>query len=174
METDPILIKSNIALIGMMAVGKTSVGKALSELLNKKFYDTDAIFVSRFGNISEFFKSKGEEEFRRLEKEISVEAALNDDSVISLGGGAVLNPELMKIIRARCKVVLLTSGVDILVTRINCNAERPLIKAKEDIYKILSEREYLYKKYADTIFDTSYTEPVSAAEKISELIEKLN
>lgn len=161
----------NIALIGMMGSGKTSVGKELASLLGLKFCDTDEIFVSRYGDISEFFAIHGESEFRKEERKISSEAVLVAHSVISLGGGAALDGELMKKVKENCLVVLLTCEIAVLEKRIKIKADRPLVTKREDIENIFKARKEIYLKYADIIFDTSYLTAADSARKISTLLK---
>ncbi len=160
----------NIALIGMMGSGKTSVGREIASLIGKEFVDTDEIFVSRYGNIARFFATHGETEFRKAEREISLEAVLESDRVVSLGGGAVLDSELMKKVKENCTVVLLTCEIAVLEKRIKIKADRPLITKKEDIENILKARNELYFGYADIVFDTSYRTPALSASEIVALL----
>ena len=80
---------SRIALVGMMGVGKTTVGRRLAELLRWSFIDTDALVEERAGQkISEIFQTRGEEAFRELERAAVISALKEEDAVI-WGSGAV-------------------------------------------------------------------------------------
>ena len=82
----------NIFLIGMMGSGKTSVGQLLSKYLNNTFYDLDAGIEKRFNlSIKEIFKEYGEEKFREVESTMLIETKNLVNSVISTGGGIVIN-----------------------------------------------------------------------------------
>lgn len=163
--------KTNLAFMGMPAVGKTTVGKIVAEKLAMDFCDADEIFVSRYGNISEFFARYGENCFRALEREISTEAACRTDSVISLGGGAVLDSIIMETVKRNCTVILLTASFDVLERRIAFNADRPLMKNKADIERLFLARKHLYEKYADITFDTSLFTPEQSANRIKEMLK---
>lgn len=164
------MTKSNIALIGMSGAGKTTIGRLLAAELNKNFCDTDELFVSRYGNISEFFALEGEAKFRVLEKELSLEAVGGKDTVISLGGGAVLIAELMERVRRNCTVVLLACSAEVLARRITFDTDRPLMKEKDDVATVYAARRSLYFSNADLIFDTSEQTPETSAKLLKKLL----
>ena len=85
-------MEKNLALTGMMGVGKTTIGKRLAKKLNYAFVDIDKIIEKQEGeSISSIFKNKGEDYFRKLETQQTLKELKKDKSVISLGGGAFLN-----------------------------------------------------------------------------------
>ncbi|MEO8907496.1 MAG: shikimate kinase, partial [Microbacteriaceae bacterium] len=96
----------SIVLIGPPAAGKSRVGKRLARRLGLAYVDTDAMIVRDHGAIADIFAVHGEERFRALER-TAVEVALREDAVVSLGGGAVLDPLTQNDLRGRV-VVLLT------------------------------------------------------------------
>ncbi|HWK21344.1 MAG TPA: shikimate kinase, partial [Microbacteriaceae bacterium] len=80
-----------IVLIGAPGAGKTRTGKRVARALGIPHIDTDKRFVAEHGSIAEFFEAYGEPEFRRIEREL-VADAVREDAIVSLGGGAVLDP----------------------------------------------------------------------------------
>lgn len=91
-----------IALSGFMGSGKTTLGMRLAEKGEKKFADTDALVESAAGmSVAEIFARRGEAQFREMEKEAVRGIDLAPDAVISLGGGAVLDPEIRAALKAR-------------------------------------------------------------------------
>ena len=85
-------LKKNLILIGMMASGKSTIGRLLAKKLNLKFFDTDFIIEKRAEmKIVEIFQKKGEPYFRNLEKKIILNLLNKNNCVISLGGGAFIN-----------------------------------------------------------------------------------
>ena len=89
--------RENIVLIGMASSGKSTVGKMLAERLGRKFYDTDALIVERLGmGVAEIFDKHGEDEFRRIEREVVSDIAKESGVVIATGGGTSLYPTNMK------------------------------------------------------------------------------
>ena len=145
--------KTNIILIGSAGVGKTTIGKTLADRQKKLFYDSDELFESRFGKISEFFERYGEAMFRVEEGEILYELSRKENAVIALGGGAVLSPA-MSYIRERGIVVLLNAETETIAARLQGDTTRPLLRGgdlKSRIETQKRERAPLYKKYADIV-----------------------
>ncbi len=156
--------KMNIALIGMPASGKTSVGKVLSERLNKIFVDSDnKIVQTENKNIPEIFEESGEDYFRKVEKSVIKELSMLNSQIISTGGGAVLNPENIENLKGNSRVYFLDRPLDMLIT----SSDRPLSSNRADLEKRYNERYELYKKYADVIIDGSNT-----VEEVAKLIEE--
>ena len=85
-------LNKNLILIGMMASGKSTIGRLLAKKLNLKFFDTDFIIEKKVKmRIFEIFQKKGEPYFRNLEKKIILNLLNKNNCVISLGGGAFIN-----------------------------------------------------------------------------------
>lgn len=163
-------IMTDIALIGMMGSGKTTVGRELAKLTRKRFIDTDAVFTEKYGNISDFFLAHGEKEFRLIEKKITLDSVSKRGCVISLGGGVILNSELMTEVKSECIVVLLDCSVEEIVLRLINDRTRPLIRTSEDIRRIYNERRSLYLNYADFTIDNT---AMSASESAEEILRML-
>src|SRR5688572_15222440 len=105
--TSPRFIR-NIALCGFMGTGKSSVGRIVAEQLRFAFLDTDTVIEARAGKtIAEIFSEQGEEAFRELEHRIVKELALRDHTVISTGGGLIVNPENLASLKEHALVVCL-------------------------------------------------------------------
>ena len=94
-------MKQHIFFTGFMASGKSRTGRALAERLGRTFVDTDAVIVERAGkSITDIFAQDGEAAFRQMERDIIAEIARNEaPQVVSLGGGALNQPENLKVIR---------------------------------------------------------------------------
>ena len=93
-------INNNLILIGMMASGKSTIGRLLAKKLNLRFYDTDFIIEKKTKmKIYEIFKKKGETEFRNLEEKITLKLLKKSNCVISLGGGAFLNNKIRRVVQ---------------------------------------------------------------------------
>ena len=115
--------KKNIVLIGMPGCGKTTIGKILADELNKDFTDTDDEIIKRINMpIADYFAKHGEESFRRVESEVIKEISACQSSVIATGGGAVLNPDNIRLLKENGTVWFMVRPLDKLVT----SADRPL------------------------------------------------
>ena len=155
--------KMNVALIGMPASGKTSVGKVLSEKLQKTFVDSDdEIVKAENKKITEIFEEFGEAYFRNIEKSVIKELSMLNSHVISTGGGAILNSENIENLKANSRIYFLDRPLDMLIT----TSDRPLSSNRVDLEKRYKERYELYKSSADVIIDGSKT--VEEAAKIIE------
>lgn len=156
--------KMNIALIGMPASGKTSVGMVLSQKLNKCFIDSDdEIVKTENKNIPEIFKELGEDYFRTVEKSVIKNISLLNSQVISTGGGVVLNPENIENLKGNSRVYFLDRPLDMLIT----TSDRPLSSNRTDLEKRYNERYELYNASADVIIDGSGT-----VEEVAKIIEE--
>ncbi|WP_221584416.1 shikimate kinase [Microbacterium sp. G2-8] len=144
-----------VVFIGPMGAGKSSIGRRVAKRLGTTFSDTDAMIVKDHGRIADIFTDRGEEEFRRIERD-TVRSALAAGGVVALGGGAVLSPDTQAAL-ARHLVVYLTVSERTVASRIR-GARRPLLNqgdAIEEWKRIASERRHLYDRLADIAFDTS-------------------
>lgn len=155
--------KDSIALIGFMATGKTTIGKALVKRLgnNYKFIEMDQLIIQEVGkSISKIFDEEGEAKFREYEISVCEKVSKLKKVVISCGGGVVINPENIENLRKNCYVILLTASIEEIYKRIikDGKKSRPLIKKEdslEEMKKLLIERQSLYKSAADLVIDTS-------------------
>lgn len=163
------LFPFNIALIGFMGTGKSTVGPILAESLGRRFIDLDQAIEERWGcSISQMFAEVGEGEFRRRESELLKEACQGEYLVIACGGGAVLSAANRQVLKETCRLVLLTATPKAIVERIGHLGDRPLLGGKPTTAttaKLLEEREPIYRAAADVAVATEGLTPqeVSAA-----------
>lgn len=156
--------KMNIALVGMPASGKTSIGKVLCQRLNKAFVDSDEEIVKREKrSIPEIFSQEGEGYFRNVEKNVIKDISMLNSQVISTGGGAILNPGNIENLKGNSRIYFLDRPLKMLIT----TSDRPLSSNKEDLEKRYKERYELYKASADVIVDGSKT-----IEEVAKIIEE--
>ncbi len=165
----------NVALYGFMGVGKSTLGKALSERLGYGFVDMDEEIEGRAGmRIKEIFAARGEEGFRALEKTVAKELAGKDRCVIACGGGVILDPENAEALRRSSVLVLLTASIDEIVERTRGSDERPLLNvedARAEAEALLRKRMPLYLEAADLIIDTTDASPTQLAAEITAALE---
>lgn len=122
-------------IIGYMASGKTTFGKALSSRLNAPFIDLDEYIEGKTGKtISEIFAEKGEEGFRQLEKDLLIEATTENENIImACGGGTPCHFDNMEFLNKNGITVFLETSADVLVERLQSeNDKRPLVAGKTD------------------------------------------
>lgn len=138
--------KFNVVLIGMPMSGKTTLGKMLASAFNKEFIDIDKEIVKKENmSINEIFETKGEEYFRKIEKEFYKEYAKKNGLIISTGGGIVKNIESIDRLKENGMVIFIDRKIEKMII----NNKRPLSKSKEDIIKLYNERYNLYLKHSD-------------------------
>ena len=140
--------KENLVLIGMPGSGKSAVGKILTKTTGKPLADTDQLIVEKAGkSIPEIFREDGEPAFRDLESEIIRELSLQGGQVISTGGGAVLRPENVTLLRQNGRLFWLDRAPDSLVP----TDDRPLADTAAKMKQLYQEREPVYRASADMI-----------------------
>lgn len=119
--------EQNIVLTGFMGVGKTTVGRALAALLQRRFVDTDAVIVERATkSIPAIFRENGEAAFRAMERSISLELAGQTKLVIATGGGLVIDPVNRQALQETGFLVCLDAPPQLIEARLAHSAERPL------------------------------------------------
>ena len=162
-------MKSSIALIGFMGVGKTVVGKALAEKLNKEFVELDDLIEQKAGKtIPEIFEQEGEIAFRELEIEMTKKVAGNKNQVIACGGGVVLNKINIDRLKGDSIIVYLTASPMVILKRVSNGGERPVLKTINlpTIRELLRFRQPFYERAADFKINTSKMDVNSIAEQI--------
>jgi shikimate kinase len=159
-----------------MASGKTTVGRIVAARLGRLHVDSDEQVVARTGRtVREIFEEDGEPAFRR-EETAALEAAVADDrpTVVSVAGGAVLEPHNRDLLRRSGTVVWLRADPDLLAARVarSRTTHRPLL-ADDPVATLLrldAERRPLYEELADVVVDVS---DGPAEELADELLRKL-
>ena len=143
----------NIALIGFMGAGKTTVSHGLRELYGLAEIDTDQEIVRQEGRpITEIFATDGEAYFRQLEHDTVLRFQDVHAAVISCGGGLVMNPENVVNLRKSCVIVFLTATPETTLLRVKDSADRPILNGHMDVeyIRMLQEkRRPAYEAAAD-------------------------
>lgn len=169
-------MKNNIAFIGMMGSGKTTVAQELNNVLaDYTLVDIDGQIEKSSGKkISEIFLKFGELRFRELETNKIKEFVKGKNQIISFGGGAFENELNRKIILENCLTLYLKASPEEIYTRIKNETHRPLLAKNfsiERISEILKNREVNYKK-ADIIIDTDNKTPYDIVVEILGVLKK--
>jgi shikimate kinase len=169
-------MKTNIALIGYMGTGKTTIGKALATKLGKNYIEMDAEIERIAGKtIPLIFKEDGEIRFRELEIATAKQLAQKQNAVISCGGGVVVNRINIDYFKETSEIVLLTASEEIILERIMQDGQqnRPVIDKPDpinEIRKVLTIRKPLYEASSNIQIDTTNK---SVDKIINEIVTKL-
>lgn len=161
----------NLILCGMMGSGKTTVGVKIAELTDRRWYDTDALIVEKYGNISDIFARYGEGYFRELETNVVKKLSEQDGLVISTGGGLVLKQENNALLQKTGKIIFLRASIGTLLGRLQADNTRPLLQGsseslQERLERLMAERGPIYERVADYVVDVDDQTPEEIARKI--------
>jgi shikimate kinase len=159
----------NIALIGFMGTGKTSVGRIVAEQLRFDYLDTDELIQSATGRtIPEIFKTDGETRFRELEEKVVAEISTRTKTVIATGGGLPVNPKNLASLKSHALVVSLWSSPEKIWERVRHQGHRPLLhdeNPQAKIRELLAAREPFYKQ-ADVLLNTELRSVREVAQQV--------
>jgi shikimate kinase len=149
-------MKVHVALVGMMGVGKSSIGKALARALARPFVDSDAAIVAERGiPVAQIFADEGEDAFRGYELAALQRAVAGEPVVIATGGGAVTHAPTRALLAQHALRVYLSLSSAALSARLRrSRARRPMLaggRLKERVALLLAEREALYRE-AEIVF----------------------
>ena len=158
----------NIALIGFMGAGKTTVAEVLAKKLHYTLIETDGEILSLTdsSSINDIFDKKGEEYFRKLEKNVIAEIVKSNKQVISCGGGVISSSESMQLLKQNATVVFLHAHFETVKLRLKNTTTRPLFRQEEKAMLLYAQRLPVYKQYADLVIDTDDKTPQEIAEII--------
>ena len=161
-------------LVGPMGAGKTTVGRILAERWGVAMRDTDADVEASVGKtVQDVFVDEGEEAFRALEKQAVATALAEHDGVLSLGGGAVLDPDTRAALTGR-PVVFLRVGLADASRRVGLGQGRPLLlgNVRSRIRTLLEERTPVYESVAALVVETDGRTPAEIAAEIAARLEE--
>lgn len=165
---------NNIYLVGPMAAGKSTVGRALARKLRRDFFDTDHEIIECTGvQISLIFELEGEAGFRKREAEKLALLSLQKSVVIATGGGIVLSAENLKVVKQTGLVIYLTCSIDQQLKRTRSDTQRPLLQIadpRKKLEELMVQREPLYESVADIKINT---EKGNLRNTVNEIISQL-
>ena len=168
-------MKKNLVLLGMMAVGKTTLGKIVAKKQELKFIDIDTSIEKKNSmTIKEIFKKKGEKFFRMEEENEILKSLEKNNCVIALGGGAFMNKTVRENILKNAISIWLNVDIKTLNKRIKWNQKRPLLKEENNqkkITELYAGRKDIYKLANHQIACDKLSKK-HIAEKIIALYEK--
>ncbi|MCI4012954.1 shikimate kinase [Brevibacterium sp. ZH18] len=171
---------SRIVLTGPPAAGKSTIGRLLADRLDLPLIDTDANIVDQFGVIGEIFVERGEDYFRRIEREVvrkALRRLLDRPGIVSLGGGAILNSGTRaQLLHPAIKVVHIDIDVETVSTRVN-SPHRPLLRGAgtpvDNWLALVKEREPLYSQVATFRVQASNSPPSTIVNRVVDVLTGL-
>jgi shikimate kinase len=158
-----------IILIGPPGAGKSSVGKALAKKLSLNFLDSDKVVEEKSGkSIPEIFITDGEPAFREMERAAVIDLIENQDGVIALGGGSVMDLEVSKRLLPMANVVFLDVSISNAAPRVGFNRDRPLLlgNPRQQWIALMEKRRSTYEALAKARVSTDNKKPVEVVEEI--------
>ena len=165
--TKPVLV-----LVGAPGAGKSSIGRRVASRLKVSFVDTDQLIENSAGmSVSDIFVTLGEAEFRRIEQETVAGALREQNGVVALGGGAVMNASTSALLGQQC-VIWLRVNVSDAVNRVGMNTARPLLlgNVRGQLKSLMDERTPTYEAVSTYIVDTSGKSLKVVADEVAALV----
>jgi shikimate kinase len=165
----PPRIIYNLALVGFMGSGKSSVGRLVAARLKFRFVDTDELVERRAGaKIADLFARCGEAGFRELERSILQEVEVARNQVISTGGGLVAQPGNLESLRRHALVICLWASPEAIWRRVRSHSHRPLLRTENPmltIRNLLQQRQPYYRQ-ADVLLNTDRRSVAAVAQQV--------
>lgn len=160
-----------IILIGFMGSGKSSVAKKLKHLLKLPILDMDELVLQKTNtnNMHEVFAKGGEGLLRKTELSIAKEYASVHHHIVSTGGGAVMDHEILQNLKGKDGIIFfLNASYEVITDRLRDDAMRPLAKSKLETKSLYLLREPEYLKYADHVIDVDHRSIDEIAHEIAD------
>ena len=168
--------QNNIFITGFSGCGKTTVGREAARVLGWAFVDTDDEIVAAEGvAIEDIFRERGEDEFRRIERETLARTAAGDRQVVSTGGGVVMDARNRDVMEANGVIVLLEARPETIVRRLREQsaadagaAARPMLAADDlraRVHSLKALRQFNYTQ-AHWTAHTDFLTPSEAAAEV--------
>lgn len=175
MTADPALRRKTIALVGLMGVGKSSIGRRLAQALDLPFRDADAEVEAAAGrSIPDIFAEYGEPAFRDGERKVIARLLDQGPHVLATGGGAFMNDQTRVLIKEKAISVWLKADLEVLARRVSRKSDRPLVAGKDPLEVLQAQAAVRYPIYeqADIVVETGDTPHQVAVESILEALQQ--
>jgi shikimate kinase len=151
------LRRRTIALVGLMGVGKSSVGRRLAHALELPFRDADGeVELAAGRSVADIFSDLGEEAFREGERRVIARLLDQEPHVLATGGGAFMNDQTRDLIKANAVSVWLKTDLVVLARRVSRKDTRPLLIGKDPLEVLQGQADARYPVYAqaDLVVET--------------------
>lgn len=155
-DSSLIGLNRTIALVGLMGVGKSTVGRRLAARLGMPFADGDHEIESAAGmTVSEIFTSRGEGEFRSGETRVMKRLLEGPPIVLATGGGAMMNADTRAMLKKNAITVWMRADLDVIAERVGRRDTRPLLRGRNtlEVLRELAEKRYPIYAEADLTVD---------------------
>ena len=176
-ELVTLLAGRPLVLVGMMGVGKTTVGRRLANRLGRNFLDSDEeIERAAQMTIPEIFAQRGEPEFRSGETRVIARVLKNSDIVLATGGGAFVNADTRALLKTEAISIWLKADADVLFERVSRRSNRPLLKTanpRATLEKLIEERYPIYAEADLTVASREVPQEVVAGDVIDAVLRYL-
>jgi len=170
----------NLVLIGYRAAGKTTVGRRLSAYLRRVFVDSDDMIEKHQGTpIGDIVRCHGWDYFRAIEREVISEVSNYDNLIVSAGGGVVIDPENVKVLKRNGLIIWLKADVEVLLERLvrdlRSAIERPSLTGRgtlKEFKEVLVQRGPLYERASEVQVDTSLLDVDGVVNQVLSIFEE--
>lgn len=149
--------KRSLVLVGFMAAGKSKIGRSLAEKLKMDFVDADRLIEQDHGcSVAEIFRQYGEAHFREVERKTILQLIRDKSSVIAVGGGAFVNPQVRRSLIEEAVTIWLDTPFELLLPRLMGSQSRPLAsnRSQAELRALFDQRRETYRQ-AQIHIDTS-------------------
>ncbi len=167
----------SIALVGMMGVGKSNVGRRLAARLGLPFRDADIEIERDAGcSVANIFSHDGEAEFRRRERRVIGQLLTDGPMVLATGGGAFMDAETRRAMRDRAVSIWLRCELPLLLLRLAACTDRPLLRngnPAETLRRLMTVRHPVYAE-ADLAFDSIDEDPDATTARVHAALRGLH
>lgn len=146
--------KTNIILIGLPGVGKSTAGVVLAKITGKQFVDSDLVIQQREGRLlKDIIADEGVDGFIEIENQINASLSV-ENSIVATGGSVVYGEQAMQHLKEIGTVVYLKVGFDVIESRLkDIRGRGVVLREGQTLFDLYEERVCLYEKYADVIVD---------------------
>ena len=142
-----------------MGTGKSTVGRHMAKQMNFQFLDSDQEIERTQGKpVSAIFAEQGEAAFRKMEREFVEHGHPAHECVVACGGGLVVPPGMLELLRSRGVVICLHAPIETIIERIMHTTHRPLLQAEDRAQRLrdlFAQREALYRRTGTMVLTDS-------------------